>query len=59
MKLHVEELFHEVADLSIETRARYLNERHVDATFGAGGYTNAILEFDDCRLPASDGKWRR
>jgi serine/threonine protein kinase len=30
LRLQVEELFHEVADLSIETRARYLDEHHVD-----------------------------
>jgi len=29
-------------------------ERYVDATFGAGGYTSAILEAADCRVEAKD-----
>ncbi|MDX2287965.1 MAG: 16S rRNA (cytosine(1402)-N(4))-methyltransferase RsmH [Hyphomicrobiaceae bacterium] len=29
-------------------------ERHIDATFGAGGYTRAILEASDCQVLAFD-----
>ena len=27
-------------------------QRIIDGTYGGGGYTNAILEFNECRLPA-------
>jgi tRNA A-37 threonylcarbamoyl transferase component Bud32/tetratricopeptide (TPR) repeat protein len=57
LKLDVEELFHEVADLSIETRARYLNERHVDATVREE--LEDLLAFDSRTIPMLENEiWR-
>jgi serine/threonine-protein kinase len=46
MRIQVEELFHEVADLSAEARARYFAERDVDVTTRTE--VEALLAFDSC-----------
>jgi 16S rRNA (cytosine1402-N4)-methyltransferase len=38
----------------LETLRPRDGERYIDATFGAGGYTRAILETADCRVTAFD-----
>jgi 16S rRNA (cytosine1402-N4)-methyltransferase len=45
---HVPVLLHEV----LEQLAPVANETYIDGTFGAGGYSRAILEAADCRLIA-------
>jgi len=47
---HVPVMLHEV----LAALAPRAGEVHLDATFGAGGYTRAILEAADCRVIALD-----
>ncbi len=44
MKIRVEEIFHAVADLSVEARARYFAERGVDST--TRREVEALVAFD-------------
>ena len=47
---HISVLLHEVVD----ALAPQANETHVDGTFGAGGYAEAILQAADCTVVAID-----
>ena len=52
MRLHVEELFHEVADLAVEARARYFEEHGINA--GTRREVEALVEFDSTSCPTLD-----
>lgn len=47
---HISVLLHEV----VGALAPQANETHVDGTFGAGGYTKALLQAADCTVVAID-----
>jgi Protein tyrosine and serine/threonine kinase len=52
MRLHVEELFHQVADLAVEARARYFEEHGINA--GTRREVEALVEFDSTSCPTLD-----
>src|SRR5206468_2149226 len=53
MRIRVEELFHEIADLSAEARARYFAERGIDA--GTRSEVETLLAFDADRESLVEG----
>ena len=53
MKGNVEELFHEVADLSAEERARYFDEHGID--LATRNEVAALLEFDGATSTLLEG----
>ena len=44
MRIHIEEIFHAVADLSMEARARYYVEHHIDVS--AQREVEGLVAFD-------------